>query len=222
MHLLGAPTSIDTQDLFGQLCGKIRTSFLGAFFGPFVPNRVVIDPLLVPKQMDMWKPLEKLHSEVIDSSSNDESDKMMQIMAAAASILHEHNASQMPAYRGSVKDRSKKVSCNRVGGHLRLYKDYFHQTAPVYKDYFHQTDAVYKEHFFWRRYRMSRNLFLTILRGVKDYDPYFQCWRDTTGALGFTSYQKYSVAIRMLSYGMHADIFDENLRMGESTSLDSM
>ena len=43
-----------------------------------------------------------------------------------------------------------------------------------------------------------------------------------TGALGFTSYQKCSAAIRMLSYGMPADIFDEYLRMGETTCLESM
>ncbi|KAK1662011.1 hypothetical protein QYE76_050170 [Lolium multiflorum] len=39
---------------------------------------------------------------------------------------------------------------------------------------------------------------------------------------GFTSYQKCSAAIRMLSYGMAADIFDEYLRMGESTCLEAM
>ena len=89
-------------------------------------------------------------------------------------------------------------------------------------DYFDRTNPVYPEHLFRRRYRMSRDLFLIIPRGVRDYDPYFQCRPDATGALGFTSYQKCSAAIRMLSYGMAADIFDEYLRMGESTCLESM
>ncbi|KAK1631439.1 hypothetical protein QYE76_005754 [Lolium multiflorum] len=69
---------------------------------------------------------------------------------------------------------------------------------------------------------MSRDLFMVILRGVRDYDPYFQCRPDATGALGFTSYQKCSAAIRMLPCGMTADIFDEYLRMSESTCLESM
>ncbi|XP_051189866.1 uncharacterized protein [Lolium perenne] len=73
-----------------------------------------------------------------------------------------------------------------------------------------------------RRYRMSRDLFWVILRGVRNYDPYFQCRPDATGAIGFTSYQKCSAAICMLSYGMAADIFDEYLRMGESTCLETM
>ncbi|XP_071681827.1 uncharacterized protein [Lolium perenne] len=73
-----------------------------------------------------------------------------------------------------------------------------------------------------RRYRMSRDLFMVILRGVRDYDTYFQCRTDATGALGFTSYQKCFAAIHMVSYGMDADIFDEYLRMGESTCLEFM
>ncbi|KAK1670500.1 hypothetical protein QYE76_058659 [Lolium multiflorum] len=92
----------------------------------------------------------------------------------------------------------------------------------LHKDYFHLTDPVFKEKMFRRRYKMSRELFLVILRGIRNYDPYFQCRPDATGALGFTSYQKCSAAIRMLSYGMTADIFDEYLQMGESTCLEAM
>jgi hypothetical protein len=68
---------------------------------------------------------------------------------------------------------------------------------------------------------MSRDLFMVIQRGIRD-DTYFQCGPDATGALGFTSYQKCYASIRMLAYGMTADIFDEFLRIGESTYLDSM
>jgi hypothetical protein len=47
-------------------------------------------------QMDMSKSLDKFHGEVIESSSGDESDKTRHAMAVMASILHGHNASQMP------------------------------------------------------------------------------------------------------------------------------
>jgi hypothetical protein len=75
---------------------------------------------------------------------------------------------------------------------------------------------------FRRRYRVSRDLFLIILRGVRDYEPYFRCRPDATGKLGFTSHQKCSKAIHMLSYGMCGDIFDEYLQMSESTCHEAM
>jgi hypothetical protein len=78
--------------------------------------------------MDMWKSLEKFRSEVIDSSSDDESKQMTHNMSfATASMLHEHNFSQTLVHRGSVKGHSKNLQ-----RHLRLYKDYFDRTDPVY------------------------------------------------------------------------------------------
>jgi hypothetical protein len=65
-------------------------------------------------------------------------------------------------------------------------------------------------------------VFMVILWGVRDYDPYFQYRSDATGKLGFTSYQKCSAVIRMLLYGMYGDIFYEYLRMSESTCRESM
>jgi hypothetical protein len=69
---------------------------------------------------------------------------------------------------------------------------------------------------------MPRDLLKVIIRCVRDYGPYFQCRLDATGVLGFTSYKKCSTTIRMLSSGMAANTFDEYLRMGETTRLDSM
>ncbi|XP_071680111.1 uncharacterized protein [Lolium perenne] len=132
-------------------------------------------------------------------------------MVDAASILHEHHGKQMSVYRGSKKGRQGNVSRNRVSGHARLYKDYFHLT-----------DLVYKEQMFRRRYRMSRDLFMVILWDVRDNDAYFHCKPDATGKLGFTSYQKCSTTIRMHFYGMFGDIFDEYLQMCESTCHESM
>ncbi|KAK1693600.1 hypothetical protein QYE76_010297 [Lolium multiflorum] len=130
--------------------------------------------------------LDKFRAEVVDSSSDEESDQSTQTLAtSAASILHEYNSKQAPVHRGSVKGRSKNLPRNRVEGNLRLHKDYFHRTDPVFK-----------EKMFRRRDRMSRDLFMVILRGVRNYDPYFQSRPDAIGALGFTSYQKCSATIR--------------------------
>ncbi|KAK1605723.1 hypothetical protein QYE76_029396 [Lolium multiflorum] len=162
--------------------------------------------------MDAWHMVEKFRAEIVDSSSDDESDQSAQTLATtAASMIHEFTSNPGPQHRGSVKGRSKNQSRNRMAGQARLHKDYFHLTNPIFP-----------EKLFRRRYRMSRDMFLVIIRGVRNYDPYFQCRPDATGVLGFTSYQKCSAAIRMLSYGMVVDIFDEYLRMGESTCLESM
>ncbi|KAK1632881.1 hypothetical protein QYE76_007196 [Lolium multiflorum] len=53
--------------------------------------------------------------------------------------------------------------------------------ARLHKDYFHITNPIYPEKLFRRRYRMSRDLFLVILRGIRNYDPYFQCRPAATG-----------------------------------------
>jgi hypothetical protein len=96
-------------------------------------------------------------------------------------------------------------------GHVRMYKDYFDLIMPIYKA---------KE--FRRRYRMSRELFLIILNGVRDYDDYFEDKYDCTGKIGFSSYQKCSAAVRQLAYGVPGDLIDDYMRMSESTCHEAM
>ncbi|KAK1618589.1 hypothetical protein QYE76_024106 [Lolium multiflorum] len=80
------------------------------------------DTTQMPEDMDIWKSLEKFHSEVIDSSSNDESDKMTQAMSAAASILHEHNASRCRSQSPTLARLSSRMRSLRgllaVSGHI--------------------------------------------------------------------------------------------------------
>jgi hypothetical protein len=59
---------------------------------------------------------------------------------------------------------------------------------------------------------MSKKLFMTILNGVRAYDEYYTTKPDATNKLGFTSYQKCFVAIRMLAYGVASELVDEYLR----------
>jgi hypothetical protein len=75
--------------------------------------------------MNMWKMLDKFRVEVMDSSSDEESDHTTQTMATVvASMLHGHGARQMPVHRGSMKICSKNLSCNRVEGNLWLHNEY--------------------------------------------------------------------------------------------------
>jgi hypothetical protein len=107
--------------------------------------------------MDLGQSIEMLRREGVDTSS----DETSQLMVVADSIIHEHNRRQIPLYQDSTKGRL---------ANLKRYKDYFHLTNPVYKKVM-----------FPRRYRMSRDLFLIILGGVRDYDPYFHRMAHTTG-----------------------------------------
>ncbi|XP_020151597.1 uncharacterized protein [Aegilops tauschii subsp. strangulata] len=69
---------------------------------------------------------------------------------------------------------------------------------------------------------MRMHVFNRIREGVVAHDPYFDCKEDTLGKLGFSSYQKCTVAIRMLAYGIPGDLVDEYVRMSESTCLLSL
>ncbi|XP_040361971.1 uncharacterized protein LOC112164333 [Rosa chinensis] len=98
----------------------------------------------------------------------------------------------------------------RLQGHETLFKDYFKE------------NHVHEEVVFWRRFRMHRALFLQILTVVKAQDSYFVQKRDSSGRLGLSSLQKVTAAMRMLAYGIGAEIVDAYLRIGESTAIEAM
>ncbi|KAK1646961.1 hypothetical protein QYE76_064766 [Lolium multiflorum] len=84
--------------------------------------------------MDIWDMVEKFRAELIESSSDKESEQSTHTLATtAASMIHEFTSNPGPMHRGSVKGRSKNLPRNRVEGQLRLHKDYFHLTncSPV-------------------------------------------------------------------------------------------
>jgi hypothetical protein len=66
---------------------------------------------------------------------------------------------------------------------------------------------------------MSRRVYCVFR--VRDYDDYFLLKKDVTGKLGFTSYKKCTVAMRMLECGVAGDLIDEYMPMSYSTFLNS-
>jgi hypothetical protein len=129
---------------------------------------------------------------------------------AAAGMVNKHVLIP-PRSGGSSKKREANVDCEREAGHTRMYKDYFHPIIPLYK-----------EKAFHCRYRMSRDLFLVILNGVREYDDYFEAKYDYTGKIGFSSYKKYSAAVRQLAYGVPGNLIDDYMRMSDSTCHEAM
>ena len=111
--------------------------------------------------------------------------------------------------RGSVQGHSV-IFRNRVQGHERLYRDYFAEPP------------IYPLNLFRRRFRMNRTLFLRILFMVENYDPYFVQTKNAVGIMGLSSLQKMTAAIRMLAYGVATDAVDDYVRIGESTTIESL
>jgi hypothetical protein len=104
----------------------------------------------------------------------------------------------------------KHVHRDREACHDHLVKDYFDEN-PTF-------DAMK----FRQRYRMRRELFLQLVDAVCSFDPWFVQGHDALGRMGLSSLQKYTVALRMLAYGVPIDLCDEYCRLGESTALVAM
>ena len=85
-------------------------------------------------------------------------------------------------------------------------------------DYF-SDQPRYPAEIFRRRFRMSRPLFTHIATTLVDRFECFTLRRDCTGRIGLSTLQKCTSAIRQLAYAGPADMFDEYLQMGETTSL---
>jgi hypothetical protein len=63
---------------------------------------------------------------------------------------------------------------------------------------------------------MGIKLFETICECVTKFDRFFEQRRNAAGELGHSSIQKVTTALRMLAYGIPADLVDDHLAMGES------
>ncbi|KAG6483148.1 hypothetical protein ZIOFF_059788 [Zingiber officinale] len=69
---------------------------------------------------------------------------------------------------------------------------------------------------------MNRDIFLRILNNVENHESYFVQRRNAVGTLGLSSLQKVTAALRILAYGVGADLMDEYVRIGETTVIKSM
>jgi hypothetical protein len=102
------------------------------------------------------------YKNVLKSSSDGEFNGETNLLIAAVGMVNEQFL--MPACRGgSSKMRQANVDHVREAGHMRLYKGYFDPINPLYK-----------EKLFRCCCRMSKELFLVILNGMKEYDDYFK------------------------------------------------
>jgi hypothetical protein len=80
----------------------------------------------------------------------------------------------------------------RLEGYTMLYNDYF-------------SDSATHADNFWRRLRMSKELFMEILHGMREFDPYFKLKHDAVGTACFSSIQKCTAAMMIFAYGAPAN-----------------
>ena len=140
-----------------------------------------------------------------EAAADVQEEEHLMVLAALAQLLASNEKARQG---GSASGRVKAKNRHRLEGYYMLYSDYF-ADAPL------QGEKTFR-----RRYRMSRKLFLGIVNSIREFDNYFKCKMDCTGALGFTSIQKCTTAMRMLAYGAPSDSLDDYGRMAESTTIE--
>ena len=141
------------------------------------------------------------------SKSYDSSDEEFDIQEEEdiAMLLAIH-ANKKPKHGGSVFGR-QKLRRERIEADNRLMRHYF------------VDHPIYPESYFWRRFRMSIELFRHIAEKLARHDRFFQQRRNAAGELGHSTFQKVTAALRMLAYGIPADLVDDHLAMGESQAI---
>ena len=140
----------------------------------------------------------------------EELDDETTVLVAAAAVEHATQSTNYDAHHGGSILNHRTINRHRLDGHNRLYQDYFAE------------NSIYSEHVFRRRFRMRRPLFFGIQAAVELYDNYFVQRRNAVGTLGLSSLQKITASLRMLAYGVSGDAVDEYLRLGSSTTIESL
>ena len=103
-------------------------------------------------------------------------------------------------------------------GRQKIWRDKIDADNRLMRHYF-VDNPVYPESYFRRRFRMSTELFRRIAEKLAIHDCFFQQRRNAAGELGHSTFQKVTAALRMLAYGIPADLVDDHLAMGESQAI---
>ncbi|XP_028078895.1 uncharacterized protein LOC114280716 [Camellia sinensis] len=149
-------------------------------------------------------------------SFDDEPDN--EYMVTLLGAYEKNNASMLQILKSS--DSSKKIG-GSVVGHKYIRRDRRQGHERLFIDYF-ATNPVYSPTIFRRRFRMRRPLCLLILNAIQAHNSYFVQKQDAAHVVGLSSLQKMTSAMRILSYGVAADVVDDYIRIGESTAIQNL
>ncbi|KAK2657985.1 hypothetical protein Ddye_011037 [Dipteronia dyeriana] len=121
-----------------------------------------------------------------------------------------------------LNQHNNPVPCGgSIPGHIVINRDRESVDRRLFYDYFIEYPR-YKDQMFRRCFRMGRSLFFRIVEKVEARDNYFVQRRDSVGRLGLSTLQKITVVFRMLAYGCSANATDEYIKIGESTTIESL
>ena len=158
--------------------------------------------------MDSWR---QKFIDVRDRLQDDEDDDDFALRWVVGLDLGSNSRSKRPrVHNGSRLRKAQNVERDRKDMHKQMMRDYF------------SNNLVFGPHLFQCRYRMRRELFLSILEKVCLYDSYFVQKFDACGLCGLSPHQKITSVLCMLYYGMCTDATDEYCRTSESTALESL
>lgn len=105
-----------------------------------------------------------------------------------------------------------------VFGREFLWREQKEAGGRLIRNYFDPNHG-YPERYFRCWLRMSTGLFLQTCNAVKQHDWSFVQRGNCAGSLGHSTEQKITAALRMMVYGILTDSNNDNLEMGESTSI---
>ncbi|XP_070680368.1 uncharacterized protein [Malus domestica] len=143
-----------------------------------------------------------MRREYEEFDEKDEAWRNITYIAAMVEVMACEAIEEQPQLGGFVASFSYKPR-NRKMAHETLMKNYFN---PDFK----------------RRFRMRRYVFEHLLHDVQHVNPYFRQKLDRAGHLGFSPYQKVTIALRMLAYASPADAMDDTYGMSKSTCLNNL
>ncbi|KAL5865830.1 hypothetical protein ACOSQ3_003344 [Xanthoceras sorbifolium] len=153
------------------------------------------------------------------SSSNPEEEvDLTALIKTQSQLAHAQHRAMLNVYTNNNLLMARGGS---IPGHNVIHRGREEAAHNLWADYFTENPR-YNELIFRRRFRMGRSLFLRIANEVERHDNYFVQRRDGLGRLGLSSLQKITSVFRMLAYGVPADSTDEYIKIGESTTIESM
>ncbi|KAK3222735.1 hypothetical protein Dsin_009760 [Dipteronia sinensis] len=159
------------------------------------------------------------------SSSDDEEDQLIAdleaIDAKQEAIFAQHGNIQRAIAQYLNQQNNPVTRGGSIPGHIVINRERESGDSRLFYDYFVENPR-YNDQMFHRRFRMGRSLFLRIVEKVKARDNYFVQRRDSVGRLDLSALQKITALFRMLAYGCPADATNEYIKIGDSTTIESL
>lgn len=154
----------------------------------------------------------------------DDNNMIIRIIWTNMVLLEYINVLQLNQRGGSRPGRSANVEREFIVRHTRIMRDYFWPLHQLRNDHSLLRGPVYNEQTFERRFTVSKRILDNLFSRTILKSPFLRCGLqlDCTGKQCISPLQNVVLAMRQLCYWMPASTTDENVRIAESTGLESM